>query len=126
MVEFREIFKQLSPKNQRLLACDCAERALRREIKPDKRSWEAIRVSRRYAMGQASDDELHKIEGALAMSRLRGKPKAKCPVCGDEVRKKWMFLHFEKNHPIEYQRMGCPRYWYLIKIYYEEQENEVE
>jgi hypothetical protein len=46
----------------RLFACDCAERALIRERdagrEPDPRSWAAIEVSRRYADGQATDDEL--------------------------------------------------------------------
>jgi hypothetical protein len=46
-------------KNLRLFACDCAERALKRERKagrePDPRSWEAIRVSRLFARGRATD-----------------------------------------------------------------------
>ena len=45
-----------------LFACWCAERALRRERKagrePDKRSWEAIRVKRRWLKGKATDEEL--------------------------------------------------------------------
>ena len=40
----------------RLFACDCAERALKRERKagrePDERSWEAIRVARLFANGE--------------------------------------------------------------------------
>ena len=43
-------------------ACWCAERALRAERKagrvPDKRSWEAIRVKRRWLKGKATDEEL--------------------------------------------------------------------
>jgi hypothetical protein len=46
----------------RLLSCDFAERALKRERRagqePDERSWNAIRVSRRYARGKATDEEL--------------------------------------------------------------------
>lgn len=46
----------------RLFACDCAERALQRERKhgrePDRRSWDAVAVSRRYAMGKATNREL--------------------------------------------------------------------
>jgi hypothetical protein len=45
----------------RLFACDCAERALRRERRlgrePDPRCWEAVRVARRYAEGKATDAE---------------------------------------------------------------------
>jgi hypothetical protein len=46
----------------RLFACDCAERTLRQEEaagrEPDQRSWQAIYVSRRYALGKASRWEL--------------------------------------------------------------------
>jgi hypothetical protein len=46
----------------RLFAADCAERALVRERaagrEPDERSWEAIRVSRAYARGDATEEEL--------------------------------------------------------------------
>jgi hypothetical protein len=46
----------------RLLACDFAERALKREQKagrePDARSWAAIKVSRRFADGKATAEEL--------------------------------------------------------------------
>jgi hypothetical protein len=46
----------------RLLACDCAERALALEIEAgrdiDPRSWGAVQVARRYAMGEATVAEL--------------------------------------------------------------------
>ena len=46
----------------RLFAADCAERALARERQegrePDVRSWAVLRVVRRYADGQATDEEL--------------------------------------------------------------------
>mgnify|MGYP001560150706 CR=1 FL=1 len=46
----------------RLLACDYAERALNREREqgrePDPRSWDAIRVSRAYANGETTQEEL--------------------------------------------------------------------
>ena len=46
----------------RLFAVDCATRALNREKKagrtPDKRSYEALKVARRFANGDASVDEL--------------------------------------------------------------------
>jgi len=49
-------------KELRLFACDCAERTLKRERKagrePDERSWKAIIVSRRYANGEATLEEL--------------------------------------------------------------------
>ena len=45
-----------------LFACDCAERALKRERKagrePDARSWDAIRVKRLWLAGEATDAEL--------------------------------------------------------------------
>ena len=46
----------------RLFACDCAERALNRERErggePDPRSWESITVARRFARGEATQEEL--------------------------------------------------------------------
>jgi len=46
----------------RLFACDCAERALNRERErgrePDPRSWESIAVARRFARGEATQEEL--------------------------------------------------------------------
>ena len=46
----------------REFACDCAERALKREEERgrtvDPRSWAAIDVARRHARGEATDDEL--------------------------------------------------------------------
>ena len=46
----------------RLFACDCAERALLREREhgrePDERSWKAIEVSRLFARGEATVEEL--------------------------------------------------------------------
>ena len=52
----------ISPRQLRLFACACANRALSRERKsgrePDKRSIEAIAVARRYAMGKATTEEL--------------------------------------------------------------------
>ena len=46
----------------RLFACDCAERALSGERRagrePDKRSRDAVKVARRYAEGQATNQEL--------------------------------------------------------------------
>ena len=53
-------------------ACWCAERALRAERKagrePNKRSWEAIHVKRRWLKGKASDEEL----GAARATRAAG------------------------------------------------------
>jgi hypothetical protein len=54
--------KILSDRILRLFACDCAERALQRERdagrEPDPRSWNAVAVARRYAAGEATDEEL--------------------------------------------------------------------
>jgi len=58
----------LPARELRLLACDCAERALRWERRagrePDERSWSVVAVSRRYANGEASDEELAAAEAA--------------------------------------------------------------
>jgi hypothetical protein len=55
-------------KELRLFACDCAERALKAERKagrePDERSWCAIIVSRRYANGEATLEELSAADSA--------------------------------------------------------------
>ena len=60
------LIDKLTPQNQRLFACDCAERALLREREagrePDDRSWNAVRVAREYAMGRATDEELGEAE----------------------------------------------------------------
>lgn len=54
--------EEIIPKKQlRLLACGFAERALLRERKagrePDERSWEAIEISRKFALGEVSETE---------------------------------------------------------------------
>ena len=46
------------PHIQRHFACDCAERALKAAKVKDKRPWRAIEVGRRYAEGEATDEEL--------------------------------------------------------------------
>lgn len=52
----------LPDKTLRLFACDCAERALTREHdagrEPDPRSWAAVEVARKYAVGQATTEDL--------------------------------------------------------------------
>ena len=57
-------------KELRCFACDCAERALKRERKagrePDERSWKAIIVARRYANGEATLAELNAAAYAAA------------------------------------------------------------
>ena len=54
----------------RLIACWSAERALRRERaagrEPDARSWAAVRVARRYALGRATVAELAAAAAAAA------------------------------------------------------------
>jgi len=56
------LIQYMTPAEQRLFACDCAERALMRERdadrEPNKRSLVAVEVSRRYAMGEATGEEL--------------------------------------------------------------------
>ena len=57
LIAYRNVEREL-----RLFACACAERALMRERErgrePDERSWRAVEVSRRYAMGEADKAEL--------------------------------------------------------------------
>ena len=52
----------MDARTQRIFACDCAERALMRESEagrePDAWSWNAIAVSRRFAYGSATSEEL--------------------------------------------------------------------
>ena len=48
----------LDDRQRRLFACDCAERALAVVDTPDPISVEAIRISRLYAAGDATDDQL--------------------------------------------------------------------
>ena len=42
----------------RLFAADCAERGLKKAKVKDERSWNAIAVARRFAIGEATADEL--------------------------------------------------------------------
>jgi hypothetical protein len=67
-VLLREEF--IPEKELHLLACRYAERALKREREagrePDARSWEVLRVKRRWVAGRATDEEL---EAALAAAR---------------------------------------------------------
>jgi hypothetical protein len=54
----------------RLFACDCAERALKREGRarrePDARSWAAIDIARRFATGNATAEELEAASSAAS------------------------------------------------------------
>ena len=43
----------------RLFACDCAERALKVAKVTDEHSWNEVKVSRDYANGKATDEELY-------------------------------------------------------------------
>ena len=64
-----ELFKaltKLTPQEQRLFTCDCAEHVLSyfEGFQPDdKRPRMAIETSRRYALGQATLDELKHAAG---------------------------------------------------------------
>ena len=68
LLRYRNVEREL-----RLFACDCAERALRHERKrgrePDKRSWEAVRVARRFADGLATSEELAAARDAAYAAR---------------------------------------------------------
>ena len=52
----------------RLFACDCAERAMTRANWKDERSWNAIRVARLYAEGNATEQELKSAAWSAAWS----------------------------------------------------------
>jgi hypothetical protein len=55
----RKVLAKVSGKKLlRLFACDCAEEVLTLCKVTDKRSWAAIEVSRRYANGKATKEEL--------------------------------------------------------------------
>ena len=56
-------------KTARLFACDCADRALHLVRNPDKRSVNAVAVSRRYANGAATKKELDAARDACAAAR---------------------------------------------------------
>ena len=72
LIASRDVEREL-----RLFACACAERALLRERKqgsePDERSWRAVEVSRRYAMGDADEAEL-----VLAAESAAARSKDSC------------------------------------------------
>lgn len=50
--------KTWNEQTARLFACDCADRALARIKKPDQRSVDAVAVARRFAVGEATKEEL--------------------------------------------------------------------
>jgi hypothetical protein len=58
----RELLEYLDEGQQRLFACECAERALERQRadgrEPDARSWRALEVTRAFARGEADEAEL--------------------------------------------------------------------
>jgi len=60
----------LPDKTLRLFACDCAERVLTNERdagrEPDPRSWTAVEVARKYAIGQATTEDLAAARAAAA------------------------------------------------------------
>lgn len=57
----------------RVFAVNCAQRVLERERaagwEPDKRLWAAIEVARRFAFGDATEDELRAARGAAEVVR---------------------------------------------------------
>ncbi len=90
----------LSDRSQRLFACDCAERALNREREvgrePDERSWDAVAVSRHYADGLATDDELTAARDAAwdaawaaAGSAARDAARAAASAAAWDAEKRW-------------------------------------
>ena len=76
---------KLDESKLRLFACDCAEQALPAfefEYPNDKRPREAIAVSRRYALGQATEEELSAVRSAARSAAARwcriASPPSRC------------------------------------------------
>jgi len=92
----------LDEREQRLWGCDCAERALLRERdagrEPDPRSWEAVRVSRLYADGEATLEELDAAWSAWhaawdADAAARAAADAAAWVAADAAEREWQLAH---------------------------------
>lgn len=79
---------------QRHFASDCAERALRRAKVKDKRLWGAIEVSRRFAEGKATPDELAAARSAAGVAALAAARAAARDAAGDEERE-WQLAHLQ-------------------------------
>jgi hypothetical protein len=64
----------LTERGLRLVACDIAEQCLLRERsagrEPDERSWEAIKVSRKFAHGKATPQELDAAHDAASSAAI--------------------------------------------------------
>ena len=79
----------------RLFACDCAERALKRDRKigrePDKRLWDAIKVARKFAYGKATKEK-------LAAARAAGVAWAAGAAwaAARDAERKWQLQHLRK------------------------------
>jgi hypothetical protein len=77
---------------RRLFACDCAEQALVRERcagrEPDPRSWRAIEVSRAYARGEATLEELEAARAEAAAGAAAGAAAAAW-----EAEREWQLAH---------------------------------
>ena len=89
----------------RYFSCDCAERALERERRegrePDPRSWEAVRVSRLYAAGKATKEELAAAEAAgaavwTAAARAAAEAVAEAAGVAREAERRWQVEHLKK------------------------------
>ena len=89
------VFRRWDERTARLFACNCAERALKQERKAgrelDARSWEAIRVSRRFASGKATAEEL---AAARYAARYAAWAAARDAACNAERR--WQYKRLLK------------------------------
>jgi len=88
--ELQELLGKLSPQQQRLAACDCAEHVLpyfERFQPQDKRPRLAIDLARQYALGKATPEELKKAGGDAESAAWQA---------GDAA---WLSAHSEGSHP---------------------------
>jgi len=81
-------FDTWNERTARLFACDCAEEAFKLIEKPDPRSVEVIRVARRYALGEASQEQLDAARAA-AWAAARDAARAAVGDAAGDAARKW-------------------------------------
>ena len=92
-------------KAARLFACDCAARALATQEDLDPRSVEAVRVTRKFARGKASSDELD-AAWAAAFGAARGAARDAENKWQEE--RLWKYLDGQNVRDIPLPKGGLP------------------